>query len=232
MTENLNVINTLIDKDNIIQSLQNLAQKFPNKIVFSSSFSYEDQIISHLILKNKIPIEIFTLDTGRLFKETQEVLNNTNKRYNTNIKIYFPDYQAVEQMVNEKGNYSFYHSIENRQECCFIRKVKPLQRAIKGMDLWITGIRAGQGTTRTDLPQLEWDEKNQIIKYHPLLYWSLEEVETFVKENQVPYNELHDKGFPSIGCQPCTRAIEAGEDIRAGRWWWENPDKKECGLHK
>jgi len=231
-TTSLEKTYTLINKDDIINSLKNLSQEFKGKIVFSTSFSYEDQIISHLILKNKIPIEIFTLDTGRLFKETQEVLNKTNSKYQTKIKIYFPDYQAVEKMVNKKGNYSFYHSIDNRKECCFIRKVQPLQRAIKGMDLWITGIRAEQGTTRNDLPQLEWDEKNQIIKYHPLLYWSLEEVENFVKENNVPYNKLHDKGFPSIGCEPCTRAIQEGEDIRAGRWWWENPDLKECGLHK
>lgn len=230
--ELLNEVNNLIDRQEIVQSLQAIAEKYPNEAVFSTSFSYEDQIISHLILTNEIPIEIFTLDTGRLFKETHQVLNTTNKRYKTKVKVYFPNYEEVENLVNEKGNYSFYQSLENRKECCFIRKVQPLNRAVKDKKVWITGIRAEHSANRQEMTQTEWDEGHQLVKYHPLLDWTTEQVENFVKENHVPYNVLHDQDFPSIGCEPCTRAIKPGEDMRAGRWWWENPEGKECGLHE
>lgn len=214
-----------------LESLRLLSEKFPGRAAFSTSFGMEDQVITHLIAKEKIPIRIFSLDTGRHFEETYYVQNMTNARYGIRIETYFPNQKAVETLMNVKGPYSFYESVENRLECCGIRKVESLSRALQNTDLWITGIRASQSTGRTGLPALEWDESHGLIKFHPLLQWSLEEVRKFIKENDVPYNELHDRGFPSIGCAPCTRAVKPGEDIRAGRWWWENETGKECGLH-
>lgn len=210
--------------------LKLLAERYPDKVVFSSSLGVEDQAITHIIRSANIPIKIFTLDTGRHFDETYYVWNMTNARYGFKIEPYFPDTAAVEQLLREKGPYSFYESVENRKECCRIRKVDPLQRAVKGQSVWVTGIRAEQSAGRHDMPRVEWDADNEIIKYHPILDWSLDQVWDFVKTNDVPYNELHDRGFPSIGCGPCTRAVKPGEDIRAGRWYWEQGDQ-ECGLH-
>ncbi len=211
--------------------LFSLSEKYNDKIAFSTSFGQEDQIIVDHIFKFNIPIRVFTLDTGRMFEETYKLWNLTEKKYEKKIDVYFPDKTEVENMVNQKGIYSFYESVENRQECCNIRKVEPLKRALENTDLWITGLRAQQSVTRTDLNLLEFSEAYSVIKFNPLLNWSLEDVMHYLKVNSVPYNELHDKGFVSIGCAPCTRAIKAGEDIRAGRWWWESKDKKECGLH-
>ncbi len=216
---------------NEAEALKWLAENFAGKVVFSSSFSYEDQAISHLILHGNLPIDIFTLDTGRIFPETYSVWRSTNERYNTHIKAYYPQAQAVETLLSEKGPQSFYESLENRKECCFIRKVEPLKRALKGQEIWITGLRAEHSPDRQDIPQVEYDASNNIIKYHPILHWSFEQVKAFIHEHNIPYNPLHDKGFVSIGCQPCTRAIREGEDFRAGRWWWEDAAKKECGLH-
>jgi len=215
----------------VLEQLTHLSEKFKDKIAFSTSFGQEDQVIVDLIFKNNIPIRVFTLDTGRMFEETYRLWNLTEKKYGKKILIYFPDQVEVENMVNKKGIYSFYESVENRQECCNIRKVKPLKRALENTDLWITGLRSQQSVTRTDLNLLEFSEAYSVIKFNPLLNWSLEDVTAYLKSNNVPYNELHDKGFISIGCSPCTRAIQPGEDIRAGRWWWESKDKKECGLH-
>jgi phosphoadenosine phosphosulfate reductase len=215
----------------IIAKLQELATTHKDKIVFSTSFSFEDQLITHLILANQIPIRIFTLDTGRMFAETYRAMYDTSTRYKHNVQVYFPDNQAVENLVNEKGLYSFYDSVEMRKECCFIRKVQPLKRALAGMECWITGIRAEHSPNRQTMQDWEWDADNKLHKFHPLLHWSTEEVETYVRENHIPYNKLHDQGFPSIGCQPCTRAVAKGDDMRAGRWWWEDTRKKECGLH-
>ena len=156
----------------------------------------------------------------------------TKSRYKINIDVYFPIAEKIQKMVNEKGINLFYDSVENRKECCFIRKIEPLQRAFKGLDAWICGLRRDQSVTRQDMKLVEWDDNNKLIKINPLIDWSEEHLWDYIKENNVPYNKLHDKGFPSIGCQPCTRAIEKGEDVRAGRWWWENPETKECGLHK
>ena len=208
-----------------------LAGRFPGRVTFSSSFGYEDQVITHDILSNQIPISIFTLDTGRLFSETYAVWNSTNERYAAKIKAYYPDHALLESFVQERGPNSFYESVENRTGCCFIRKVEPLGRALQGNAVWITGLRAEQSNARKDLPMLEWDVKHQVIKYHPLLHWSFEEVKAHIFANSIPYNPLHDKGFVSIGCAPCTRAVRPGEDFRAGRWWWENKSDKECGLH-
>jgi len=231
MNETLASLNAAIEGKSEIESLAILADLFPGEVVFSTSLGYEDQVISDLILKNNINIGIFTLDTGRLFAETYMTLQKTNNRYDTKIKVYYPQTDAVENMVSTKGPLSFYESIENRKECCFIRKVEPLNRALKGAVIWVTGIRAEQSGNRHDMPRLEWDEAHQLFKFHPILHWSFEEVKHYVKSNGIPYNPLHDKGFVSIGCAPCTRAIQEGEDFRAGRWWWEDESKKECGLH-
>ncbi len=216
---------------NAIDALQLLAGRFPEQVTFSSSLSYEDQVIAHDILENNIPIDIFTLDTGRLFSETYAVWNSTNEKYQTKIKAFYPNQTQLEKFVDEKGPNSFYESVENRKQCCYIRKVEPLQRALKGKAVWVTGLRAAHSAVRHQLPQLEWDEINQIIKYHPILHWSFEEVKEYIRLNNIPYNSLHSKGFVSIGCAPCTRAVKPGEDFRAGRWWWEDANKKECGLH-
>ena len=229
-----NKISNLGDKIrglSIDDMLKYVTQNFKNEVIFSSSFSYEDQLITHKILTNNLPITIFTLDTGRLFTETYSVWNATNEKYNTNIKAYYPDHSLLEKFVEAKGPNSFYESVENRKGCCYIRKVEPLKRALKGNAVWITGLRAEHSADRHDMPQVEWDESNNIIKYHPLLHWTTEEVKQYINQNNIPYNSLHDKGFVSIGCAPCTRAIKPGENFRAGRWWWEDNTKKECGLH-
>lgn len=208
-----------------------LTKEFPGQVTFSSSFSYEDQVITHEILSNNLPVKIFTLDTGRMFAETYSVWSSTNAKYGTNIKAYYPNADALQEFIEANGPNSFYESIENRKSCCGIRKVEPLKRALAGNAIWITGLRAEHSADRHDLPIIEWDESNQIIKYHPILHWTTEETKKYINDNSVPYNPLHDKGFVSIGCAPCTRAIKPGEDFRAGRWWWEDADKKECGLH-
>lgn len=204
---------------------------FRGKIAFSSSMGAEDQVLTEMIANTDPHGKIFTLDTGRMFPETYDVIERTNARYGINIEIYFPDREQVEKMVNEKGINLFYESIENRKQCCHIRKILPLQRALKGMDVWISGLRRAQSVTRKDIQMVEWDETHRLIKVNPLLEWTGEQVWNYIEQNNIPYNKLHDKGFPSIGCQPCTRAVAPGEDVRAGRWWWENPVSKECGLH-
>ncbi len=220
-----------LENKSAIEQLKILSNEFEGKIVFSTSFQLEDQVITDMIFDNNINIEIFTLDTGRLFEETYKTFNKTIKRYKKNIKVYYPDAKDVEKLLTEKGPFSFYESVENRKECCNIRKVKPLQRALNNKLCWVTGLRAGQSDTRKDVPVVDWDEKYQLVKFNPLINWTLEQVRDYITQNNVPYNVMQDKGFPSIGCAPCTRAIEEGEDIRAGRWWWENNLKKECGLH-
>ena len=213
------------------EALQLLGGQFPGRVTFSTSFSMEDQVITHEILSNRIPISIFSLDTGRLFPETYSVWSSTNEKYTTHIKAYYPNHELLESFIEAKGPNSFYESVENRKECCFIRKVEPLKRALHGNALWVTGLRAEHSPDRKDLPMLEWDESNKILKYHPLLHWSTAQVRSYISDQNIPYNTLHDKGFISIGCAPCTRAIKPGEDFRAGRWWWEDQGKKECGLH-
>jgi len=213
------------------QALAVLAERFPGKIVFSTSFGWEDQVITHMIFANKLPIKVFTLETGRLFPETYYVWNRTMEMYSEVIHAYYPNNQLLEQMVNLKGPNSFYESVENRKECCGVRKVEPLKRALYGNDCWVTGIRAEQSANRQFMGDVEWDDQNNLIKFHPLYDWTLDDVKNYIKQNNIPYNTLHDRGFPSIGCAPCTRAVREGEDFRAGRWWWEDQSKKECGLH-
>lgn len=227
------IAQALIEKTknfSIEETLAFLASEYQNRLVFSTSFGQEDQVITALIAKNDLPINIFTLDTGRLFQETYDVFHKTIKKYKKEIKTYFPEATAVEDLLNKKGPNSFYESVENRKECCFIRKVAPLTKALKGNEIWITGLRAEQSENRNDLDLFEYDAKFEIIKFNPLLKWTLKEVEEYLEKNNVPQNALHKKGFVSIGCAPCTRSIVEGEDIRAGRWWWES-SHKECGLH-
>lgn len=225
-------MNTLQDK--IIQattSIKDLTGKYGEDVAFSTSFGWEDQVITHLIFSNDLPVTVFTLDTGRLFPETYSVWSATLTKYQKPIPAYYPDTDAIQKLVSEKGPNSFYESVENRKECCFIRKVEPLERALLGKRCWITGIRADQSPSRKNMADMEWDDQHQLMKFAPLFDWTLEEVKAFVRQFDVPYNALHDRGFPSIGCQPCTRAVREGEDIRSGRWWWEDQTKKECGLH-
>jgi phosphoadenosine phosphosulfate reductase len=224
-------LNEQLNGKTIADSLKILVSHFPGKVIFSSSFGIEDQVITHIIFSNDIPIEVATLDTGRLFPETYRVFSETILKYNKRIKVYFPDKEEVEELVSKKGPYSFYESKDNREECCRIRKVHPLNRALDGTDCWISGIRSSQSENRSFMNDLEYDKVRKIFKYHPLFHWSLEDVEEFIKQNNVPYNSLHDKGYPSIGCEPCTRAVLKGQDIRSGRWWWENDGAKECGCH-
>lgn len=214
------------------EGLSILADQYPGQIVFTSSFGIEDQVITNMIFSNDINIEVVTLDTGRLFKETYKVFNKTIEKYGRNIKTYFPETASVEQLLSEKGPFSFYESVENRKECCHIRKVEPLNRALRGIKCWVTGIRANQSASRDGLEMIEIDEDRRIYKYNPLLNWELIEVEEYIKEHNVPYNILHERGYVSIGCEPCTRAIKPDEDFRAGRWWWESSSAKECGLHE
>ncbi len=224
-------LRSLLKGKTIEESLWTLAALYPGKAVFTTSFGIEDQVITHMICVNDIPIEIATLDTGRLFPETYKVFNETIKKYKVPVKVFFPEHDAVEELVSSKGPFSFYYSAENRIECCRIRKVEPLGRALKGKELWISGIRSQQSDNRQQMDSIEFDDKRNLFKYYPLLDWSYEKVKEFAIKNEIPYNILHDKGFVSIGCEPCTRAIKPGEDFRSGRWWWEDSDKKECGLH-
>ena len=220
-----------IEESSLPEAIRIIAELFPGKVVFSSSLGQEDQVITDAIFKNNLPVKIFTLDTGRLFNETYELLDRTTARYKKDIQVYFPDKTDVEEFVAQKGINSFYESVENRKSCCFIRKVKPLNRALEGANVWITGLRAEQSDNRHDMPMIEWSEEKQLYKFNPLIRWTYEDMMNYIEEFNVPYNRLHDKGFISIGCAPCTRAIEPGEDARAGRWWWE-ASQKECGLHE
>ncbi len=220
-----------VESASLPEAVKLVTEWFPGSVVFSSSLGQEDQVITDAIFKNNLPVKIFTIDTGRLFNETYELLDKTIARYKQPVHVYFPDAGDVEAFVLNKGVNSFYESVENRKECCHIRKVKPLNRALKGAAVWITGLRAEQSDNRMSMPVIEWSEEKQLYKFNPLLHWSYDEVLDYLKKYNVPYNPLHDKGFISIGCAPCTRAIEPGEDPRAGRWWWE-ASHKECGLHE
>jgi phosphoadenosine phosphosulfate reductase len=206
--------------------------KYHGRIALSSSLSIEDQTLTDMIVKTNPDTRIFTLDTGRLFPDTYQLIDKTNITYGIKMEVFFPDYAEVQRMVREEGINLFYNSPESRHRCCEIRKLEPLRRAFQGLDVWICGLRRQQSVTRHDMQAVEWDDMHHLIKVNPLIAWSEEDVWTYIRKNHVPYNKLHDKGFPSIGCEPCTRAVKQGEDIRSGRWWWESPDHRECGLHK
>lgn len=210
-------------------ALRLITEKY-SKVVFSTSLGQEDQVLTDAIARHKLPIAIFTLDTGRLFQESYDLLDATRAKYKMPITAYFPAHEAIESLVSAKGANSFYYSVENRKECCYLRKIEPLKRALAGQEVWITGLRAEQSDNRAGMNIMEWDEGNKVFKFNPLLHWSYQQVLAYLQEHSVPDNHLHRKGFVSIGCLPCTRAIEAHEHPRAGRWWWEE-SKKECGLH-
>lgn len=217
----------------VTEILDLFLNEYKGKIAFASSLGAEDQILTHFITSIDPKARIFTLDTGRLFQETYDLIDRTNSRYKIGMEVYFPDAQKVEQMVHEKGLNLFYESVQNRKLCCHIRKVESLRRALTGMNVWITGLRREQSQNRTRMALVEADESHAgILKLNPMIDWTQEMVWDFIKHHNVPYNKLHDQGFPSIGCLPCTRAVEPGEDFRAGRWWWEMEGKKECGLHE
>jgi phosphoadenosine phosphosulfate reductase len=222
---------TITKNFSIAETLKLLATQYPKAVVFSTSFSFEDQLITHEILSNNINARIFTLDTGRLFLETYSVWSSTNQRYNAQVEAYYPNAALLQELISEKGPNLFYESVENRKACCYIRKVEPLKRALVGAKVWVTGLRAEHSANREHMQTFEWDESNGVIKYQPLLHWTTDEVRKQISKENIPYNPLHDRGFVSIGCAPCTRAIRPGEDFRAGRWWWEDASKKECGLH-
>ena len=200
-------------------------------VTFANSLGAEDMVLTDLIVKTRLPIEVFSLDTGRLPLETYDLIAAVDAHYGLKLKVYFPQSEAVETYVRANGINAFYESVELRKGCCYMRKVEPLQRALAGKKAWITGLRAQQATTRVGLPFREYDDGNKLEKFNPPADWSEKEVWTYIKQNAVPYNALHDKFYPSIGCAPCTRAISLGEDVRSGRWWWESPELKECGLH-
>ena len=211
--------------------LDYFCKQYKDQISFSSSMGAEDQVIIDMIARSGNRVKIFTLDTGRLFPETYDLIDRTRKQYGIGIDVIFPDFGLVEKMVKEKGVNLFYESIENRKLCCHIRKVEPLKRALSGMNAWITGIRKDQTLKRFNTSLVEWDDSYGLIKTNPLFKWTEKMVWEYIRSNNVPYNVLHDKGFPSIGCQPCTRAVGSGDDPRSGRWWWEEQGQRECGLH-
>ncbi|MBX2894464.1 MAG: phosphoadenylyl-sulfate reductase [Cyclobacteriaceae bacterium] len=200
------------------------------KVRFSTSLGEEDQAITHLIAAKQLPISIFTLDTGRMFQETYDLLHLTRLHYKIPVQVYFPNNTQVEDYVQQNGVNGFYDSVENRKQCCHIRKVVPLKRALQGAEVWITGLRQSQSANRGTMQRAVWDNEYKLIKYNPIFDWSDDQLHEFIGANKIPVNTLHKKGFPSIGCAPCTRAVLPGEDARAGRWWWES-SAKECGLH-
>lgn len=211
-------------------TLARIARDF-TPAVFASSLAAEDMVLTDMILRLKMPIVIFTLETGRLHQETLGMVDRIKETYGYDVQLHKPEQAAVDAYVQQNGLNAFYDSVDMRKECCRIRKVEPLKRALAGNKAWVTGQRRSQSTTRAELAVQENDEAHGMTKFNPLADWSEEDVWNYIRSNKVPYNPLHDKGYPSIGCEPCTRAIQPGEDVRAGRWWWENPESKECGLH-
>lgn len=230
--EKIQELNARFEKKTPQEVLSYFLHEYKGRIALSSSLGIEDQALTHMVCNIDHSAKVFTLDTGRLFPETYSLIDNTNKHFGINIEVYFPESVRVEEMVRTKGINLFYDSIESRKECCKVRKIEPLKRAFQNLDVWICGLRKDQSITRFYSSMVEWDEANGLVKINPLINWTEKMVWEYIRVHHVPYNELHDKGFPSIGCQPCTRAVAAGEDIRSGRWWWEAPEHKECGLHK
>lgn len=227
----IDALNQRFDQAPAQEVLQYFVNELGGEIALATSMGAEDQVLTHMMAQLDKPGKVFTLDTGRLHQDTYELLDTTRKKYKLHIRTYFPETEAVEAMVNSKGINLFYDSVENRRLCCGLRKIAPLRRALKGLTMWVTGLRSEQSVTRIGMQMVEWDEGHGLMKLNPLIHWTEKEVWDYLKLHNVPYNRLHDKGFPSIGCEPCTRAIAPDEDVRAGRWWWENPDTKECGLH-
>ena len=211
--------------------LDYLLTQTQQRVALSSSFGAEDQVLTDIMLKIDENANIFTLDTGRLPYETYSVMDETNLKYGIKVNVFFPKSEDIEELYKTQGINSFYESIENRKSCCFVRKIAPLKRALEGVDIWVTGLRLAQSITRESMQMFEFDEANNVLKVNPLLHWEEKDVWQYIHIHRLPHNKLHKLGFPSIGCAPCTRAVEDGQDIRSGRWWWENPEHKECGLH-
>ncbi|MFB3905538.1 MAG: phosphoadenylyl-sulfate reductase [Acidobacteriota bacterium] len=208
------------------------ASEFPGRIALASSLGLEDQVLTDMLARAALGIRVFTLDTGRLFPETYELMERTRARYGLDIRVMFPESAAVEEMVNRHGVNLFLEGIELRKKCCRVRKLEPLWRALEGLDAWVTGLRREQSVTRSRVEAIEWDQTNGLVKINPLADWPEARVWAYIQDHKVPYNPLHDCGFPSIGCSGCTRAVRPGEDPRSGRWWWERPEHRECGLHR
>ncbi len=211
--------------------LEYFIKEYGQEAALSSSLGAEDQVLTDMIFKIDKSANVFTLDTGRLHPETYDVMDATNLKYGVKLNVFFPINSDVEELYETQGINGHFESIEKRKNCCGVRKMEPLKRALAPLKVWVTGLRAAQSVTRTDMPVVEYDENFKVIKVNPLINWSEDDVWDYIKSNNVPYNKLHDQGYPSIGCAPCTRPVKAGEDIRSGRWWWENPEHKECGLH-
>lgn len=227
----LNQLNKKFASSTAHEVLAYVVKKFKGKITLASSLGLEDQVLTHMLTNEVSDVDVFILDTGRFHQETYDVIEKTMTQYAFNYRVIFPDLNAVESMVSAHGPNHFYQRVENRKECCRIRKVEPLIRALNGYTAWITGIRRAQSIDRSLTPYFEWDDTHDMLKVNPLIKWSKDDVWNYVKRHDIPYNALHDRGYPSIGCAPCTRAVEPGEDDRSGRWWWEEAIKKECGLH-
>lgn len=231
-TTEIEALNERLEElDDLPSRIRIIVSAVAGRAAFSTSLGLEDQAILNAVAESGAAVDVFTLDTGRLFPETIETLEASERRYGLNIRVLAPDAADLEQLVARDGVLGFRTSIEARKACCNVRKVNPLRRGLAGASSWITGLRRGQSGGRAGVPFASWDEDHRLLKVNPLADWSLEDIERYVASNKIPVNALHAHGFPSIGCQPCTRAIRPGEDIRAGRWWWENEDGKECGLH-
>lgn len=213
------------------EMLRFFMQEYGERLALSSSLGAEDQVLTDMMVGIDPGVRIFTLDTGRLFPETYQLIARTEDHYHIKMEVLFPPTGKVEDMVREHGINLFYKSLEQRKLCCHVRKLEALHRAFSGLDAWVCGLRKEQSVTRSQVHRVEWDETNHLLKLNPLADWTEQDVWNYIKGKGVPYNVLHDKGFPSIGCQPCTRAVAPGQDVRAGRWWWEDPSQKECGLH-
>lgn len=224
-------LNELLKDKHPVEIVSFFNHQYKGNIALSSSLGAEDQVLTNIVSSMDKSIRIFTLDTGRLFPETYALIENTNAHYDIKIEVYFPDKQKVEEMVKQKGVNLFYRSIENRKLCCAIRKTDSLKRALEGVEIWLTGIRKDQSVTRFYNQVVEWDSENHLIKVNPLLNWTYHDVWDYIKKHDIPYNPLHDKGYKSIGCLPCTKPVKHDQDERAGRWWWEEPENKECGIH-
>lgn len=230
--ENIDELNCRYGESGPAEVLRHFMEMYGERLALSSSLSIEDQALTDMMLKIDPHVRIFTLDTGRLFPETYQLMDKTNLHYNIKMEVFCPKTELLQCFVHEYGINPFYESIEKRHACCQVRKLEPLARAFQGLEVWVCGLRKAQSVTRADMRMVEWDERHGLLKINPLIHWTEEQVWDYIKKNHVPYNQLHDKGYPSIGCEPCTRAVKPGEDIRSGRWWWENPEHRECGLHK
>ena len=221
------------DKKSAQEIIQWAGKRFGQRAGLASSFGMEDMVLIDMLAQLDDTVTVLTLDTGRLHEETYETMERVRSKYGIHIQTFFPVKEDVERLVRDKGYFSFRENVDDRKECCAIRKLEPLKRALSGLDAWITGLRREQSVTRTDVPKVAEDpDRASLVKINPLADWTLVQVEEYIQKNNVPINPLHRKNYPSIGCAPCTRPIEPGEDIRAGRWWWENPEHKECGLHQ